>query len=477
MIRLARPVLVTASVVIAMAGVVPAQATTPAQPPLRLVAGSQTVTLDRYPDFGVFLDLGTHMVAGATPFELRVTRKSYADPIEVRQIVNGRAKKLPAGLVGDFTGLPGFLHVTLTDSAGTVVLERDQTFCPNGSTARTRPDAPDTSQYPDSCSTNPFTLGGVWGTQAGWATNTVDWMSGQVDVPAGTYTAQVTVAPRYASLFGVPADESSVTIQVTVRDVDLPDDPGHGRAAASGPVAPALARPTGAPSVPRGPKPDLRPLPAWSMAVDQEDGKDYLQFAANVWNAGPSPLVLDGFRRTGENIMDAYQYFYDDKGQQVGYAPTGTMEWDARDGHNHWHFTDFASYRLLNSAQSEVVRSQKEAFCLAATDGIDLTLKNANWHPYNTDLHTACGNEGSIAVREVLDVGSGDTYLQYLPGQSFDITDLPNGTYYVQIIANPDHNLYESNLDNNVSLRQVILGGSPGARTVTVPPYQLVDAP
>jgi uncharacterized protein YaiE (UPF0345 family) len=462
----------TASLVVATAGT-PAQAAAAAEPPpLRLVAGSQTVTLDRYPDYGVLLDLGTHMVAGASPFELRVTRKSYADPIVVRQIVDGRAKKLPAGLVTDFTGLPGFLHVTLTDPSGTVVLEQDQTFCPNGAAARTRPDAPDTSPYPNGCSANPFTLGGVWGTQKGWASNTTDWLVGPVEIPAGTYTAQVSVATRYQELFGIPADQSSATIDVTVRDIEI-EEPGHGRMATSE----SPARPTGTPSVPRGPKPDLRPLPAWSMLIQSQNAHDYLQFAANVWNAGPSPLVLDGFRRTGEDVMDAYQYFYDEDGQQVGYAPTGTMEWDDRDGHNHWHFTDFASYRLLNDTQSEVVRSQKEAFCLAATDAIDYTVKNANWHPNNTDLHTACGNEGSLAVREVLDVGSGDTYFQYLPGQSFDITDLPNGTYYVQIIANPDHNLYESNLDNNVSLRQVILGGSPGARTVTVPPYQLVDAP
>jgi Lysyl oxidase len=471
--KIARLALVAGSVLAAVAVTVPAQAA-PAQTPLRLVAGSPTVTLDRYPQFGVFLELGTHLVAGTSPFEIRVTRKSYADPIVASQIVNGRPKRLPAGLVTDFEGLPGFQHITLTDEAGTVVFDEDQTFCPNGETARTRPDAPDTSPYPTSCSSNPFTLGNVWGVQKGWATSTVDWMAGPVDLPVGTYTAQVSVPTRYQELFGIPADQASVTIHVTVRE---PESPGgeHGRVAAE--ASPNLVRPTGAPSVPKGPKPDLRPLPAWSIRVEPEDGRDYLQFSANVWNAGPSPLVLDGFRRTGEDIMDAYQYFYNDKGEQVGYAQTGTMEWDARDGHSHWHFTDFASYRLLNSTQSEVVRSQKEAFCLAATDAIDYTVKNANWHPNNTDLHTACGSEGSIAVREVLDVGSGDTYVQYLPGQSFDITDLPNGTFYVQVIANPDQNLYESDVTNNISLRQVILGGSPGARTVTVPPYQLIDAP
>lgn len=234
--------------------------------------------------------------------------------------------------------------------------------------------------------------------------------------------------------------------------------------------------------MPDVPKPDLRSLPAWDIGIsDGEDGdvpgKDYMVFSANVWNAGPAPLVVDGFRSPGKELMDAYQYFYDAKGKQVGYTPTGTMEWDPRVGHEHWHFTDFASYRLLSADKSEIVRSGKEAFCLANTDAIDYTVKNANWHPNNTDLSTACGQQNSISVREVLDVGSGDTYTQYRPGQSFDVTDLKNGTYYIEVIANPEHRLRETNLKNNVALRKVILTGTTGARKVTVPPIDLITAP
>jgi hypothetical protein len=57
------------------------------------------------------------------------------------------------------------------------------------------------------------------------------------------------------------------------------------------------------------------------------------------------------------------------------------------------------------------------------------------------------------------------------------VTDLKNGTYYVQVIANPEKRLFESNVNNNVSLRKVILGGTLHHRTVKVPPVQLVDAP
>ncbi len=145
------------------------------------------------------------------------------------------------------------------------------------------------------------------------------------------------------------------------------------------------------------------------------------------------------------------------------------MVWDPRDGHHHWHFRDFARYRLLDSDKEAIVRSKKEAFCLAATDAVDYTVPGANWEPWNTDLHTACGGPGSLAVREVLDVGSGDTYTQYRPGQSFNLDGLPDGIYFISVEANPKHNLYEADLTNNNSLRKVRIGTDrSGDRTVKV---------
>jgi hypothetical protein len=473
-----------------------------AEPALRLAAGSTDVTLYRIPDYGVDLDLGTHLVAGKKPVEVRATRKSYHDPIVANQIVNGKPKALPKGAVTDFAGLGKFLHITVTDSAGKKVVEQDQAVCLNGDGSRTRPDAPDSSPYPSGCSANPFTLGAVWGLQAGWSASTFGYSwegngNPPVNLPVGKYKVKVSINKLYRDFFKLGSSGTSLSLNATVADQASCQPPGvrgcmaakaagtPGAAGAKPGVAPTpnAKAPTGQASVPKGPKPDLRPLPAWQISVGPGDAgtpnadRDYLQFAADVWNAGPSTLVLDGFRQPGKDLMDAYQYFYDAKGKQVGYQKTGTMEWDGRDGHNHWHFTDFARYSLLGSNQSEIVRSQKEAFCLAATDGIDYTVKNANWHPGNTDLHTACGNHGSLSVREVLDVGSGDTYIQSLPGQSFDVTDLKNGTYYVQVVANPEHRLFESNTKNNVSLRKVVLGGTLHHRTVKVAPVGLISAP
>lgn len=69
----------------------------------------------------------------------------------------------------------------------------------------------------------------------------------------------------------------------------------------------------------------------------------------------------------------------------------------------------------------------------------------------------------------------GDTYVQTLPGQSFDITSLPNSTYYVKIQANPPGAIHEVRTANDTSLRKVVLGGTPGARTVRVPAWDGID--
>ncbi|MFG3160656.1 lysyl oxidase family protein [Streptomyces sp. NPDC048232] len=577
--RLRRPLLAGTTAVAAMAvtaGLVaatsePAKAAT--GPKLSLIAATDSITLTSWKEEpGVYLDLGTYLTAEGTPFELKVTRKSYKDPVTATQTVyeGGKAKSkvLPKGTVKDFAGLPGFAEITVTDKAGKKVLGRTEDFCPNNASGRVRPDAPATSKYPESCPTNPFTLGSVWGVEKGWAANTyAGSYSDSVKLAAGTYTAKIAVAKKYRDLFGIA--NKPATVKVTVQERSYEDEegaaepaslaasagkhaghgaahqapaahaghgPGHAPSPAQagapvtsgatpsynvghGPLkaappalpwalkkkeqaarsmrvgdtggqtdgsrkAPALQplakRPAGKAAVPDVPKPDLRSLPAYGIVISDGEkdipGKDYLAFSANVWNAGPAQLVVDGFRSPGKAKMDAYQYFYDAKGKQVGYTPTGTMEWDPRPGHVHWHFTDFASYRLLKADKKEAVRSGKEAFCLANTDAIDYTVKNANWHPFNTDLSTACGEENSISVREVLDVGSGDTYSQDLPGQSFDITDLPNGTYYIQVLANPEKRLKETSVDNNSALRKIVLGGKPDQRTVTVPAHDLVNA-
>lgn len=498
-------------------------ATTP--PALAFVATTTNITAQLYDD-GQFkyldLDLGVNVIAGNDPFEVRATRKSYADPIVAKQTVVKNGKKttvtLPSGLVSSFDGLKDFTTVTIKNTKGATVASYKTNFCPNSfNTARTRRDAPPSSPYPVGCGNgNPFLLGAVWGIQAGWnsPTDSVPPSVGKGDstftLPIGSYKATVALNPKYRDAFKIQAKQSTVTVNLKV--VPYTDDPGpspSGAAVAGAASAhieaaraasakgaqdshaghadngylPGFTPPAKAPlaalAAPKvGPRPDLRSLPAWGISLEQgtddktgkPNGKWFVDFGATVWNSGTSPLLVDGFRRTGTELMDAYQYFFDAKGNQVGSVAAGTMQWDARVGHMHWHFTDFAQYNLLAADKKLAVRSGKEAFCLANTDPVDYTVANAKWRPGNTDLSTACGGNTAAAVREVLDIGNGDTYTQARPGQSFEVTGLKNGTYYIEVKANPANKLSELSTTNNSSLRKIVLGGTPAKRTLSVPP-------
>ena len=222
--------------------------------------------------------------------------------------------------------------------------------------------------------------------------------------------------------------------------------------------------------------PDLRSLPAWGMTLNNNGTA--LRFAATVWNGGTSPLVVDGFRGDHADHMDAFQYFFDSDGEQVGYEPVGEMHWHA-ENHQHWHFEDFARYRLMekdeNGDLTQVVKSTKQSFCLANTDAVDYTLPGSDWQPENTDLSTACGGFDALSVRQVLSAGSGDTYAQYRYGQAFRIKNVPNGVYWVSVEANPMGNLYELDETNNQSVRKVKLTGSGENRKLKVSKVGIID--
>src|SRR5207253_6078291 len=81
----------------------------------------------------------------------------------------------------------------------------------------------------------------------------------------------------------------------------------------------------------------------------------------------------------------------------------------------------------------------------------------------------------ALWVQEKLPLGWGDTYAQHGAGQAFTINNVPNGTYYNETIANPEHGLREPNTANDVTLRKIILGGTPGHRTAKVPAWHGID--
>ncbi|GEP37856.1 hypothetical protein NPS01_15190 [Nocardioides psychrotolerans] len=457
-----------------------ADAAPTAQAASQRTAGDAPVTLwspDRIeaPSYGgrVYTDLGLRLVARDQPFELWSTRTGYDQEIRTVWRSGTGDVALPAGSMSTFSGLRHFLKLSFDPVKTGPTTTMVQGGCLSGFAERVSPDAPATSDYPRSCYYNPYAIGSVQGVQAGWATPVFNTYKPLRLVP-GRYDVTAAIGAPYTKAFGLSAAEASRTFTLVVTKEDYSNE--RRRTTERGVAAPAGHEPTqAADGEIAATRPDLRSLPAWGIQVSPNG--TFLQFSATVWNGGDSPLVVDGFRKEGEDEMEGYQYFFDADGAQTGYQRVGRFHWDEKPTHQHWHFKDFASYTLLNSDKTAIVKSRKESFCLANTDAVDTTVPSAVWNPENTDLSTACGDYGSLSIREVLASGWGDTYAQFRAGQSFNLDGLPNGTYYIEVKANPRGKLVEASTDNNVALRRIVIAGLPDARTVKVPQIGLVVEP
>jgi hypothetical protein len=448
-------------------------------PTLRLFSPSDSVTVIRYGRGPIWLDSGAFIAAQDGPFELRVGRSSYTSPITGTQVIRNGAsqqtRSVPAELLDGFNGLKDFFTIEIRNEAGDVIRSKTLSWCPNGYDRQRVSDAgPSIPTYPTGCPYNPFTMGMPMGIDQDWAVNVFETGATTFRLREGTYLATVGITEAPRAHFEIAPEDATTSFELVVKSRGR-NCPKCGRRHHRSPME---ARPHRGVPTDEAPDPailpDLIPLPSWGINVEERRKGTFLNFGATVWVGGASSLVVEGFRRPNEEVMDAFQYFYQD-GEPVGRAPVGEMEYDERRGHNHWHFRQFVAYRLLDETQTEVVLSTKEAFCLAPTDALDLLMPGAVLNPESTGLHTSCGSANSIWIRETLPLGWGDTYHQTVPGQSFDISDLPNGTYYIEIEANPDHNLHEQDLDNNSEIREVIIRGKKGARRVEVPAWNGID--
>lgn len=420
-------------------------------------------------------NLGVQLIAQNAPFELWSTRADYDSPIVTEWRTATARVRLPEGTMTNFRGLNQFLTLTVSELDGKKVYKDSRRAClASWMPQRLSPTAVSRSPYPNFCAYHPFTLGSVQGIPQDYATPLE--VNTRLPLAPGRYHVQATIKPEIAAALGVSSADATATTNLVVPRAQQPKHPGHshlteghGRTAqqpASRLQAGARPRAQRA-GAPAGPLPDLRSLP--SFAIELNPGQTQLRFGATVWNAGSSALVLDGFRNTDdESKMDTFQYFFDAEGEQTGHQRVGSMKYHGAN-HNHWHYEDFAEYSLVDADKVTVGVSKKISFCLANTDPVDLTLPGADWLQGPDDLHSVCGDNTALSVRQQLSAGHGDTYMQFQAGQAIAISDVPNGTYYLKVNANPFGRLVESDVTNNVSYRLVRLVGKTGQRRVVVP--------
>jgi Lysyl oxidase len=455
-------------------------------PVVKLIVAQNSITLTSFRG-RVYLDPGVYAASLGSALQFDVQRASYTKPITLTQVIyrpggGTTTRSLPASLLDGFNGLRDFLRLSVADAAGKVVASFRPLFCLNEGPQRAVPGSARTNPYPPGCGFDPFPKSLVMGLPRGWAADPASFSATfpppTVRLAPGTYQVNAAIAPQYVRLLHITAADATASVKLTVvkgrrccAAAAPKTAPARARALAPLPSVPSLASP------PAAALPDLVPLPSWGISArhDRRSGRDLLTFGATVWVGGNSPLDVEGFRSNGSPVMKAYQYFWRN-GHVIGRARAGTMGFEKGKGENEWHFEQFARYRLLTASKKLAVISHKVGFCIAPTDPVNLLAPHAVWQPPAIGLgEFTCGSPTALWVQEMMPVGWGDTYLQTLAEQAFDITGVPNGTYYIEITANPQHVLYESNTRNDVSLRKVILGGTPGHRTVKVPAWHGID--
>ena len=430
------------------------------------------------------------------PLDVAVRRTPGTDSWSALQTVNGVAAPAPPGVPVGPGGLGRSVVVTVLDGGRRVVRRGAVNVCPGAGALRLGVRGPARSTFPAGCSDHPFARGVRLGLDTDYGVPIDLSPIAGVGLRPGRYTVRLRMRPATAAWLGMRPSARAATLRLRVRrerdggrgvdriEVGLPAGPVPS-------VGPVVHTPSRDPSriprpVRRAPvppadvvppadaEPNLVALPAFGLGVRSELGRDLLDFAATTWNAGPGPLIVEGYRRSAAPRMDAFQFFR--RGEEdVAAVPVGGLDYDARQGHDHWHFRDFARYSLVRVDGSPVRTSPKEAWCLAPTDQIDQLVPGAALQPGDPSLESACGQADAVQVREALEVGAGDTYGAGTPGQAIDVTRVPNGAYLLRNEANPAGALRETTREDDVALRRIVLGGRPGHRTVAARPADGVD--
>ena len=201
-------------------------------------------------------------------------------------------------------------------------------------------------------------------------------------------------------------------------------------------------------------------------------------------NITPGERTLLRFSVTTPNVGDADVFV----GNPVEHMdPNGDGSFDDTDGlfqfascHNHFHFQNYATYRLLDESGKEW-KAAKAGFCMLDTDPYNVRNGDGTWTYRSCGSTTHAGFQGISA-------GWADTYMFFLGGQYFVLDGgdgqppVPPGRYIIEVHVNPPyaadkrgtcplaqdaatglcHNFAESNYANNVGRVAIEIPSHPG---------------
>lgn len=158
-------------------------------------------------------------------------------------------------------------------------------------------------------------------------------------------------------------------------------------------------------------------------------------------NITPGTRTLIRFTVTTPNVGDADVFV----GNPIDHMdPNGDGSTDDQDGmfefascHNHFHFQNYATYRLID-ASGKVWKAAKRGFCMLDTDPYNVHNGDGTW------TYRSCGTK-TIPGYQGISAGWADTYMFFLGGQYFVLDGgdgqpvVPPGEYTIEVHVNPPY--------------------------------------
>ena len=171
-----------------------------------------------------------------------------------------------------------------------------------------------------------------------------------------------------------------------------------------------------------------------------------LRLTTAMANIGTGAMELRGGATHSDESQDVYQRVFEPNGTYTDVL-AGTFTYHPE--HGHIHFDDFAQFRLRQvlpggGVGDIVAAGNKVSFCL-------LDVERYNSAGPGSPHYLNCGQIQGISV------GWADIYDKGLEGQSIEITNVPDGSYWLEVVVDPDNRIVEANENNNVARIQINL--------------------
>jgi hypothetical protein len=217
--------------------------------------------------------------------------------------------------------------------------------------------------------------------------------------------------------------------------------------------------------------PDLSDIiPTNKMSVVQTANGLQFQYTHDTLNGGPGPFVIQPVLNQASGNYQGFQQIYSLSSSGAftlvkSIPVAGVFIFDSDHGHFHFPFVTYGLFTVAadGGPGTPVALSSKVSFCIADSFIFEPNIPNAG----------ALGNLGSCSDPTSLrgiDIGAVDEYDETDEGQSISLANVPDGTYWLRALVDPNNFLEESDKTNNETDVEISISGGTLTVLQTVTP-------